>query len=83
MVGSTSVQLNGLVRSSISRILRASAGTDLVNILTGQAFSLKVKEVLHVEKSLYQDVLVFASENHGNVLVLDSVIQCVERDEFS
>lgn len=45
--------------------------------------TLKVKKVLHVEKSLYQDVLVFESETYGNVLVLDGVIQCTERDEFS
>lgn len=45
--------------------------------------SLQVRKVLHVEKSLYQDVLVFESETYGNVLVLDGVIQCTERDEFS
>jgi spermidine synthase len=28
-----------------------------------------------MEKSLYQDVLVFKSTNHGNVLVLDGAIQ--------
>ena len=44
---------------------------------------LKVNKILHVEKSLYQDVLVFESETYGNVLVLDGVIQCTERDEFS
>ncbi|KAL1921303.1 uncharacterized protein VTP21DRAFT_11019 [Calcarisporiella thermophila] len=49
----------------------------------GQAMTLQVKEVLHHEKSLYQDVLVFESENYGHVLVLDGVIQCTERDEFS
>ncbi|PPQ87229.1 hypothetical protein CVT25_004079 [Psilocybe cyanescens] len=49
----------------------------------GQAMTLKVNKVLHVEKSLYQDVLVFESETFGNVLVLDGVIQCTERDEFS
>ncbi|KAG8935354.1 hypothetical protein FRC02_008290 [Tulasnella sp. 418] len=49
----------------------------------GQAMSLKVVKILHVEKSLYQDVLVFESETYGNVLVLDGVIQCTERDEFS
>ncbi|KAH7925983.1 hypothetical protein BV22DRAFT_1010079 [Leucogyrophana mollusca] len=49
----------------------------------GQAMSLKVNKILHVEKSLYQDVLVFESEAYGNVLVLDGVIQCTERDEFS
>lgn len=45
--------------------------------------TLKVQKVLHVEKSLFQDVLVFESETYGNVLVLDGVIQCTERDEFS
>ncbi|KAF8990191.1 S-adenosyl-L-methionine-dependent methyltransferase [Cyathus striatus] len=41
----------------------------------GQAMTLKVRKVLHIEKSLYQDVLVFESETFGNVLVLDGVIQ--------
>jgi spermidine synthase / saccharopine dehydrogenase (NADP+, L-glutamate-forming) len=45
--------------------------------------TLKVIRILHVEKSLYQDVLVFESESHGNVLVLDGAIQCTECDEFS
>ncbi|BGP53001.1 saccharopine dehydrogenase (NADP+, L-glutamate-forming) [Rhodotorula sphaerocarpa] len=49
----------------------------------GQAMTLRVKKIVHVEKSLYQDVLVFESTDHGNVLVLDGAIQCVERDEFS
>lgn len=45
--------------------------------------TLKVNKILHVEKSLYQDVLVFESSTFGNVLILDGVIQCTERDEFS
>lgn len=49
----------------------------------GQAMSLRVEKVLHVEKSKYQDVLVFKSTDYGNVLVLDGCIQCTERDEFS
>src|SRR5436305_13820162 len=49
----------------------------------GQAMTLKVDQVLHHEKSKYQDVLVFESSDHGMVLVLDNVIQCTERDEFS
>ncbi|KAK4054746.1 saccharopine dehydrogenase (NADP+, L-glutamate-forming) [Microbotryomycetes sp. JL201] len=49
----------------------------------GQAMALEVEQILHVEKSLYQDVLVFKSKHHGNILVLDGVIQCCERDEFS
>jgi spermidine synthase len=49
----------------------------------GQAMTLEVKEILHVEKSNYQDILVFQSTTYGNVLVLDGVIQATERDEFS
>uniref|UniRef100_A0A3B5KGY4 Spermidine synthase n=1 Tax=Takifugu rubripes TaxID=31033 RepID=A0A3B5KGY4_TAKRU len=49
----------------------------------GQAMSLQVKEVLYNKKSKFQDVLVFTSETYGNVLVLDGVIQCTERDEFA
>jgi len=45
--------------------------------------SLKVKNVIDHRRSSFQDVLVFESENHGNVLVLDGVIQVTERDEFS
>lgn len=45
--------------------------------------TLKVQKILHIERSLFQDVLVFESETFGNVLVLDGVIQCTERDEFS
>ncbi|KAJ5097091.1 spermidine synthase [Penicillium angulare] len=53
------------------------------NMWPGQAMSLKVNQILHHEKSKYQDVLVFESSDYGNVLVLDNVIQCTERDEFS
>ncbi|XP_065889956.1 spermidine synthase-like [Dysidea avara] len=49
----------------------------------GQAMSLEVSEVLHEEQSSYQDILVIKSKNYGNVLVLDGIIQCTERDEFS
>lgn len=49
----------------------------------GQAMTLKVNQVLHHEKSKYQDVLIFQSSDHGNVLVLDNAIQCTERDEFA
>lgn len=45
--------------------------------------TLKVNQVLHHEKSKYQDVLIFESSDYGTVLVLDNVIQCTERDEFA
>jgi spermidine synthase len=49
----------------------------------GQAMSLQVEQILEHRKSDYQDILVFKSTNHGNVLVLDGVIQVTERDEFA
>lgn len=49
----------------------------------GQAMSLQVEKVLHHSKSQFQDILVFKSSTYGNVLVLDGVIQCTERDEFA
>ncbi|KAK0395138.1 hypothetical protein QR680_001135 [Steinernema hermaphroditum] len=60
-----------------------SDGEDMGGAWPGQAFSLQIEEVLFHEKSLYQDVLVFKSKTYGNVLVLDGVIQCTERDEFA
>ncbi|XP_044522645.1 spermidine synthase-like [Gracilinanus agilis] len=49
----------------------------------GQAMSLQVDELLHHQRSRYQEILVFRSKTYGNFLVLDGVIQCTERDEFS
>lgn len=49
----------------------------------GQAMSLEVDEVLYNKKSKFQDIMVFKSKTYGNVLVLDGVIQCTERDEFA
>ena len=43
---------------------------------------MKVNTVLHHEVSKFQDVLVFNSTSHGNVLALDGIIQCTEFDEF-
>ena len=57
--------------------------TELSPLWPGQALSLQVEEVLHREKSAYQDILVFRSKTYGRVLVLDGVIQCTERDEFA
>merc|ERR1712000_200349 len=56
---------------------------EISDMWPGQAMTLKVEKVLHHEKSQYQDVLIFKSTDHGTVLVLDNVIQCTERGEFS
>ncbi|KAE9555166.1 hypothetical protein FO519_001661 [Halicephalobus sp. NKZ332] len=60
-----------------------SDGIDMGGAWPGQAFSLQIDEVLFHEKSKYQDVLVFKSKTYGNVLILDGIIQCTERDEFA
>ncbi|KAJ1732253.1 putrescine aminopropyltransferase [Coemansia biformis] len=49
----------------------------------GQSMGIEVNQILHVEKSKFQDVLVFESTTYGNVLVLDGAIQVTEHDEFS
>lgn len=49
----------------------------------GQCFSLKVKKVLHEEKSKFQDIKIVETETFGTCLILDGIIQCTSRDEFS
>jgi len=40
------------------------------------------KEVLHREKSPYQEILVIDNEHFGKVLFLDGLVQTTEKDEF-
>lgn len=40
----------------------------------GQAMSLQVKKVIEHFQSDFQDILVFESEHHGTVLVLDGTL---------
>lgn len=49
----------------------------------GQRFSLEIEEILHHSHSEYQDILIFKSRTFGNVLVLNGIIQCTEKDEFA
>lgn len=63
--------------------LRDGWFSEVNDLWPGQCMSLEVEEVLYQGKSKYQDILVFKSKTYGNVLVLDGVIQCTERDEFS
>ncbi|KAF8988176.1 Saccharopine dehydrogenase-domain-containing protein [Cyathus striatus] len=50
---------------------------------SSHAITLKVRKILHFEKSPEIDILVFESETYGNVLVVDRTIRCTERDAFS
>lgn len=52
------------------------------DLFPGQTFGLKINKILYHTKSPYQDILIFESSNYGNVLVLNGIIQCTERDEF-
>ncbi|XP_045495271.1 spermidine synthase [Colias croceus] len=57
--------------------------TEVCEMWPGGTFSFEVKEVLHKEKSKYQDILVLDTTSFGKVLVLDGIIQCTQKDEFS
>ncbi len=46
----------------------------------GQRF--RVKQELARFKSAFQDIVIFDSETHGRVLMLDGIVQITERDEF-
>jgi len=46
----------------------------------GQRF--RVKRELARVKSDFQDIMVFESESHGRVMLLDGVVQITEKDEF-
>jgi spermidine synthase len=49
----------------------------------GQTFGLQVEEILYHGESEFQDILIFRSLTFGNVLVLNGIIQCTEKDEFA
>ncbi|XP_014680963.1 PREDICTED: spermidine synthase-like [Priapulus caudatus] len=57
--------------------------SEVNSLWPGQSMSLQVEKLLFHKRSQYQDVLVFKSVTYGVVLVLDGVIQCTQRDEFS
>uniref|UniRef100_T1J4D1 Spermidine synthase n=1 Tax=Strigamia maritima TaxID=126957 RepID=T1J4D1_STRMM len=57
--------------------------SELSSLWPNQCLSLEVDQILHREKSKYQDILVLQTKAYGKVLILDGVIQCTERDEFS
>merc|ERR1712035_217993 len=68
---------------SVMELIKDGWFTESCTLWPGQAMSLQVEEVLYHKKSKYQDIMVFKSKTYGNVLVLDGVIQCTERDEFA
>jgi spermidine synthase len=49
----------------------------------GMALSLEIKNILYDEKSQFQHIQVFETQNHGKMLALDGIIQLTQFDEFS
>ena len=45
--------------------------------------SMRIKNVLHSEKTEYQDLLIVDTYEYGRVLMLDGAYQLTERDEFT
>ncbi|XP_051170681.1 spermidine synthase isoform X1 [Leptopilina boulardi] len=71
-------------------ILKQGWFSEINELWPGISLSLEVKQILHHERSKYQDVLVIDTnfdnifrKAHGRALILDGIIQCVEKDEFS
>ncbi len=46
----------------------------------GTAFSLKIKEKLHSEKSTFQTIDIYATEGYGNLMTIDGYIMVTDRD---
>ncbi|XP_046618135.1 spermidine synthase [Neodiprion virginianus] len=57
--------------------------SEVHDLWPGITLSLEINNVLYKRRSKYQDILVVETKAHGKMLVLDGVIQCTERDEFS
>lgn len=57
--------------------------SEISELWPGISLSLEVEEVLHRERSQYQDILVVKTKSHGRALMLEGIIQCTESDEFS
>ncbi|KAK9840073.1 hypothetical protein WJX74_002937 [Apatococcus lobatus] len=57
--------------------------TETSTLWPGQGLSLQVDEILFQDRSDFQDVCVLRNKAFGTVLLLDGVIQCTDRDEFS
>jgi spermidine synthase len=48
----------------------------------GSAFSLRIREKLHDERSPFQHIEIYATEGFGNLMAIDGYIMLTERDNF-
>lgn len=49
---------------------------------TGEKMKVKIKEILHKEKSDFQEILIVDSKDYGRCLIIDGVMQCAESDHI-
>ncbi len=49
----------------------------------GFAYSYSIKSKLHEERSPYQHIEIYETEQHGNLMLLDGVVMLTARDNFS
>eukprot|EP00916_Digyalum_oweni_P017492 GHVL01028613.1.p1 GENE.GHVL01028613.1~~GHVL01028613.1.p1 ORF type:complete len:309 (+),score=66.02 GHVL01028613.1:61-987(+) len=49
----------------------------------GQAFSVEYSKILFSKKSKFQNIKIIQTKSWGRMLILDNIIQCSEKDEFS
>lgn len=45
--------------------------------------SMRAKDILHIEKTPYQELLIADTQEYGRVLMLDGAYQLTEKDEFT
>ncbi|KAL0114740.1 hypothetical protein PUN28_011801 [Cardiocondyla obscurior] len=64
-------------------IMKSGWFSEVNDLWPGVALSLEVEEVLHSERSQFQEILVVKTKSHGKALMLDGIIQCTEKDEMS
>ncbi len=57
--------------------------TEKLELENGSGLTIKVKEHLHSEYSGFQKIDIFDTEMFGRLLLLDGIIMCTEKDEFS
>ncbi|XP_014227191.1 spermidine synthase isoform X1 [Trichogramma pretiosum] len=57
--------------------------SEINDLWPGIVQSLEVDSILYNEHSTFQHIMVLQTKSHGRVLILDGIIQCTEKDEFS
>ena len=57
--------------------------SEINELWPGMAQSLQIEDTLYEGKSDFQHVMVLQTKSHGRALILDGIIQCTEKDEFS